>query len=53
MKMFIRILFFIMFEMIGYWLYKNLKVEDIWKYTFTYIYGGIAMITYLGLSIKL
>ena len=52
MKSFIRILFLIVFEMIGYWLYKNLNVEDIWKYTFAYIYGGIIMAIYLVLSIK-
>jgi len=52
MNFFIRILFLIVFEMIGYWLYKNLNVEDIWKYTFTYIYGGIIMAIYLVSSIK-
>ena len=52
MKFFIRILFLVIFEVTGYWLYKNLNVEDIWKYTFAYIYGGIIMVIYLVSSIK-
>lgn len=50
MKMFIRILFLIIFETIGYWLYKNLNIEEIWKYTFAFIYGGIGMTIYLALE---
>lgn len=46
MKIFIRILFLIIFETIGYWLYKNLNIEEVWKYTFAFIYGGIGGLIY-------
>lgn len=52
MKFFIRIIILILVESVGYWIYKNLNVEDIWKYTFAYIYGGLAMVIYLRLNIK-
>lgn len=52
MTIFIRILFLIVFDIIGFWLYKNLNVEDIWKYIFAYIYGVIIMLIYIASAIK-
>ncbi len=51
MKFLVKILILAILETIGYFIYKNLNVEEIWKYVFAYIYGGIAMTIYLGLQI--
>lgn len=41
MKKILRILLLSCFYIIGWFLYKNLDVEDCWKFCFAYGYGGI------------
>ncbi len=36
-----KIFYYIFFYSIGYFLFKHLNFEQLWKYCFAYCYGGI------------